>query len=100
METRCGINRASKGPPSYLLVHVGLHTYTLTKGAIVKEWLVCYTVTYDLRCPSLNFWFAVLSRPDDDGASGCQRRIFIEEIEWSEEEAHRVARCCCVGDVF
>ncbi|MEQ2190116.1 hypothetical protein GOODEAATRI_032351, partial [Goodea atripinnis] len=54
----------------------------------------------DPMCPSLNFWFAILSRPDDDGASGCQRRIFIEEIEWSEEEAHRVARCCCVGDVF
>ena len=68
--------------------------------AIVKEWLVCHTVTYDLRCPPLDLGLAVLARPDDDGASGCQRGVFIKEVEGSEEEAHSVARSRRVGDVF
>lgn len=69
-------------------------------GAIVKEWFVCHTVTYDLRCPSLDLGLAILVWPDDDGASGCQRRVFVKEVEGSEKEAHRVAGCCRVGDIF
>lgn len=68
--------------------------------AIVKEWLVCHTVTYDLRCPSLDLGLAVLALPNNHGASGCQRRVFVEEIEGSEEKANCVAGCCRVGDVL
>lgn len=69
-------------------------------GAIIEEGLVCHTVTYDLRCPPLDLWLTVLTRPDDDGASGRQRRVFIKEVEGSEEEAHSVAGRCRVGDVL
>ena len=40
-------------------------------SAIVKEWHVCHTVAYDLRCPSLDLGFFVLARPHNDGAFGC-----------------------------
>lgn len=69
-------------------------------SAIVKEWFVCHTVTYDLRRPPLDLRFTIHAWPDDDSASGCQWRVFIKEIKRSEEEAYRISWCCRVGDVF
>lgn len=86
------------------LLHINPnHRWTLLDSrvrAVVEERLIAHTVTYDLRCPSLDLGFAVLVRADDDGAFGCQRRIFIKKVEGPEEEAHGVAGRCCVGDVF
>lgn len=69
-------------------------------GAVIKEGLVRHTVTYDFRRPSLDLGLAVLARSDDDGVSRCEGRIFIEEVEGPEEEAHCVAGCCRVGNVL
>jgi len=69
-------------------------------AAVVREGLVRHTVTYDLRGPPLDLGPAARSRPDDDGASRRHRRVFVEEVERPEEEAHGVAGRGRVGDVF
>lgn len=69
-------------------------------SAIVKKWFVCHTVTYDLRCPSLDLRFAVHAWPDDYSASGCQWGVFVKEIEGSEEETYRISWRRRVRDVL
>lgn len=69
-------------------------------SAVVEERLICHTVTYDLGCPSLDLGLAVLAWPDNDGASGRHGRVFIEEVERPEKEAHGISRSCSVGDVL
>ncbi|XP_075950256.1 doublesex- and mab-3-related transcription factor 1-like isoform X3 [Anarhichas minor] len=85
---------------SDLLLETSYYNFYLPSLLRQPVQLPAIPVTYDLRCPSLDLGFAVPSRPDNDGASGCHRRVFVEEVEWPEEEAHRVAGCCRVGDVF
>lgn len=56
----------------------------------------------NLRSPALDGHFTegLVCWSDDDRGPGGHRRIFIEEVEGSEEESHRVPRGGSVRDVL
>lgn len=52
------------------MITVELTSLDVRVSAVVKEGLVCHTVTHDLRCPSLDCGLTIATLPDDDGGFG------------------------------
>lgn len=69
-------------------------------SAIIGKRFGCHTVADDLRRPPLHSGRAVFLLAHNHRASGSHGWVFIEKVKGSQEEPHRVARRCCVGDVF
>lgn len=74
-------------------------------GSIVAERGRLQAVPLSLRHPALSVGGAIFQRSHDYEVSGRQGRVFWEEVEGSEQEAHgvpgrgRVGDVLCVGDV-